>query len=725
MDCDDAIMRRLCIYFFYDTDGIVDDYVMDAVGAMKEHCEKLLVVCNGKLTDKGRTRLYESGADIVYRRQNEGFDVWAYKYALDKTGWKTLQTYDEVILMNFTIIGPIHPLSELFTTMDKNSELDFWGLSIHHGENYDPWDIMPDGYIPEHLQSHFISIRKSLLASTHFHDYWANMRPINTYQEAIGYHEAIFTATFEKLGYTWDSYIHSDDLKLLTSYPLMFRPLDIIRDRRCPFFKRKAFLLSITEYAAAGVISAPKDTLDYLLSIGYDTKKIFQNLVRYANQTDLRITSMQNFVVDNENNWEDFRSRLDNTCAFVVYIDDLISMKALTDHLTDGHEHPAVYILIGDKLGKKRLNKNLLTSPFIKKIVEGVSQDWMTVASKIMHSYDYLGFINVRENSPKMYPNTKYSLIRHSLKSLESCQNPGCSTLAALAGNGHLGAVTTPIPIWWDQRSWSRWDFKVFNKVSTLLKRQGILVAIDKSKPPYAPVGWGFLIRSSLFETILHRFDTVVVQKKSTEIVLSSIPYCLQSDGYILGTLYTPKLIAEERAHYQLTDTIYRNIETVIPSPATELSPISRVYWRSQNDGYLEKRSATSEYTLSAQGSYEFEVTLPSGFTSLRFDPTEEGGAICVNIRATLNSKKVILKPLNAVSYRNTHIFITSDPQFEIIAEGKKGDRLKVTCDKMSFFTSNDFVPIRYSETSRVYGRAIAQAIEDMQLHYKKRFFGK
>ena len=720
----DAFIRRLCIYFFYDTEGIVDDYVADAVHAMKEHCEKLLVVCNGKLTSQGRTRFYESGADIVYRRQNKGFDVWAYKYALDKTGWEALRNYDEVIMMNFTIIGPIHPLSEMFMAMDRKGALDFWGLSVHHGENYDPWGIMPNGYIPEHLQSHFICIRKSLLSSVHFRNYWANMRPINTYQEAIGYHEAIFTPTFEKLGYTWDSYVHSEDLKPLTSYPLMFRPLDIIRDRRCPFFKRKAFLLSATEYAAAGAVSAPKDTLDYLLSIQYDTRKIFQNLVRYSNQVDLRITSNQNYVVETDSNWENFIPHITNTCAFVVYVDDLISMKALTEHLLDGHDHPDTFILVSSKLGREHLDKELRNNPFVKSIFEGALQDWLIVASKISSHYDRLAFVNVRENSPSMYPNTKYGLVKHSLNSLEACQDPFSNTSAVLGKNGHIGALATPVPVWWDQGSWSRWNYRVFNKASTLLKRQGVYVAIDRSKPPYAPVGWGLLIRSSILEGLLQKTDIDVLRKNSTEVIFTSIPFSLQSNGYLLGIVYTPQLITEERSHYQLTDALYRNPETTTPPPPVELLPTSRVYWRSENDGYLEKRSVASEYTLSPDGNYEFEVTLPSNFSSLRFDPIEEGGVVCANITAVINTKKVILKPLNAVSYKDSHIFITSDPQFEIIDGGEKGDHLKVICEKMSFFTSGDFVPVRYGENSRIYGNAVAQAIEDMQRHYKKRFLG-
>jgi rhamnosyltransferase len=71
-------IKRLAIYFFYDKDGIVDDYVLYVLRDLMEDISSLMVVCNGKLTQQGREKL-ESITPRVLVREDKGFDVWAYK----------------------------------------------------------------------------------------------------------------------------------------------------------------------------------------------------------------------------------------------------------------------------------------------------------------------------------------------------------------------------------------------------------------------------------------------------------------------------------------------------------------------------------------------------------------------------------------------------------------------------------------------------------------------
>ena len=111
-------IKRLVIYFFYDKDGIVDRYVPYMLEDMKKNCSELFVVCNGKLTVEGRAVL-EAITPNVYVRENKGFDVWAYKAAMEQYGWKKLEKFDEVVLMNFTFYGPLYPFSEVFSEMNE------------------------------------------------------------------------------------------------------------------------------------------------------------------------------------------------------------------------------------------------------------------------------------------------------------------------------------------------------------------------------------------------------------------------------------------------------------------------------------------------------------------------------------------------------------------------------------------------------------------------------
>ena len=50
-------IKRLVVYFFYDKDGIVDDYIPYMLNDLNKSISELLVVCNGKLTSESREKL--------------------------------------------------------------------------------------------------------------------------------------------------------------------------------------------------------------------------------------------------------------------------------------------------------------------------------------------------------------------------------------------------------------------------------------------------------------------------------------------------------------------------------------------------------------------------------------------------------------------------------------------------------------------------------------------
>ena len=87
---------------------------------------------------------------------------------------------------------------------------------------FDPYGGCEYGYLPEHIQSHFICVRKTLLKSEKFKNYWDNFPQINSYGDAVSKHEAIFTKKFSDYGFKWDTYVQSNDLKQFTHFVCPF-----------------------------------------------------------------------------------------------------------------------------------------------------------------------------------------------------------------------------------------------------------------------------------------------------------------------------------------------------------------------------------------------------------------------------------------------------------------------------------------------------------------------
>lgn len=122
-------MKRLFIYSFYDNDGIVDDYVPCFLEKFKPYCEEILTVVNGSLSDEGRKKL-EENSTVVFERENVGFDSAGFKFVIEHLGYEKLKEYDELILANSTMFGPIYSPAELFDEMEKR-DCDFWGITEH------------------------------------------------------------------------------------------------------------------------------------------------------------------------------------------------------------------------------------------------------------------------------------------------------------------------------------------------------------------------------------------------------------------------------------------------------------------------------------------------------------------------------------------------------------------------------------------------------------------
>lgn len=288
-------MKRLLIYFFYDKSGIVDNYVYEVLKSMKPFVENILFVSNGEIESKYIDKLGQYTSHVLCRK-NEGFDVWAYKEALEYTGWDNLANYDEVIFMNYTIMGPLFPLDNMFNKMESQ-DIDFWGLSVYHKTDYDHMGMIKYGYIPLHIQSHFIVVRKSLFSADIFQKYWKNMPMINNYFESVAKHEAIFTKHFEDLGYKWSVYVDTRDMEDYVYYPMLHAPVKTIKEYKCPFFKRRSFFHNYNDYLEYSSGNQPVELLNYLIKeTDYNTDYIWENLIRTCSMIDLYENIHLNYI---------------------------------------------------------------------------------------------------------------------------------------------------------------------------------------------------------------------------------------------------------------------------------------------------------------------------------------------------------------------------------------------------------------------------------------------
>lgn len=114
-------MKRLVIYFHYDPAGCIDTACRIAVQAVQKY-GRVVFVTNGTLAPADRVWVRQSGAGRI-ERENVGFDVGAYREALLTLGREKLAEYEEIVLMNYTLAGPVCSLAAMFTALDARPEL--------------------------------------------------------------------------------------------------------------------------------------------------------------------------------------------------------------------------------------------------------------------------------------------------------------------------------------------------------------------------------------------------------------------------------------------------------------------------------------------------------------------------------------------------------------------------------------------------------------------------
>lgn len=272
-------MKRLGIYFFWDKDGVVDDYVPYFLEKLKPFCDELCVVVNGTVNNKSH-RILKNSCDTLLYRENIGFDSWAYKHAIEHYGYKYIaQNFDELLCCNFTFYGPIFPLSEMFDEMERR-DCDFWGITTHPKS-----DNKLNGTIdvPEHIQSFFVAYKKTILQSEFFENYWKNLKPIENYFDAIVFHEFIQSNYYKSNGFKIDTYIskekYNEKLKA-TNY--IAYTLTQIKEDRIPTLKRKIFdTCSGSKFIFAMKNCTQSKLIEYVKNnTEYDVKLIEQNAKR-------------------------------------------------------------------------------------------------------------------------------------------------------------------------------------------------------------------------------------------------------------------------------------------------------------------------------------------------------------------------------------------------------------------------------------------------------------
>ncbi len=714
MIIDEKKVKRLIAYFIYDKQGIVDDYIIYMLRALKEHSSEIAVVVNGKLTSESREKLNQV-TPVVMVRENKGLDVWAYKTVLDYYGWDKLVTYDEVIMMNFTIMGPVYPLSEMFESMSAR-DLDFWGITMYHKyEKGDPFGTIECGYIPDHIQSHFIAVRTPMLKSIEFQSYWNNMQEIKDYRDAVGCHEAMFTKRFSEKGFKWDVYADMGDG--YNNHPILCATREMLEEKRCPIFKRRSFMQDYSNIIHDTVGQEAIEAYDFIdKHTDYDVNLIWDNILRLENQADIKKNMQLNYILDSKHGTDISEVLKKKRVALVLhfYFEDLA--EYCLHYVKSMPKEADIYVTVGSEKKKKIIEETFSVLENNVKVIlienRGRDVSALLVGTKdFIMDYDYVCFVHDKKVT-QLSPQTvgagfSYKCFENLLPTKEFVQN----VIRTFEENPRAGLLTPPPPNHGDYYITLGLEWGMNYDVTVeLAEKLGITVPIDEKKEPIAPLGTMFWFRPKalklLFDQDWEYKDFPAEPNKIDGTLLHAVEriysYVVQQEGY-----YPAWIFSEKGAQIEVTNLNYMvrglnnavfhmgpgagNYEDVLITTKRAFGEWrmcrsalgylegnivrARMYFKNES-GFSEENSFLAENSVDEVihlDNHEFlytDLDKLGVIEELRWDPGEVGGIVVrdIHIKVLFQNNHIEEYMLsdavsNGVMVDDGLVFIAPDPQ--------------------------------------------------------------
>ncbi|KAA9261778.1 rhamnan synthesis F family protein [Streptococcus anginosus] len=232
-------MKLLLLYVHFNKYNRVSSHVYYQLTKMRPLFSKVVFISNSSISDQDYHKLVELRLmDQFIQRENIGFDFAAWRDGMTEVGFETLDSYDSITIMNDTCFGPLWDIKEYYLKYETDENVDFWGLTNNRET---PKSRYTQGF-REHIQSYFITFKKSVITSHTFREFWENVKNYTNVQDVIDNYETQVTTKFLDAGFKYDvifNTVNEDSSHMLHADFSFYHPTAIL-DHKVPFIKVKA-----------------------------------------------------------------------------------------------------------------------------------------------------------------------------------------------------------------------------------------------------------------------------------------------------------------------------------------------------------------------------------------------------------------------------------------------------------------------------------------------------
>lgn len=186
--------KRAAVFAAYNKEGVIPDYVVYYLKNLKTITDVIVFVSDNEIQSSEIKKIKPYITFSITKPHGE-YDFGSYKrgfFYLKNKG--ILNKIDEIIFCNDSTYGPIFPFEDVFNSMKRKQNIDFWGLTVNT-------EIKP------HIQSFFYVFKKNVFLSDSFQNFMSLIKKeMNGWAVTLKY-EVEFTAYLKKQGFNYTSFV--------------------------------------------------------------------------------------------------------------------------------------------------------------------------------------------------------------------------------------------------------------------------------------------------------------------------------------------------------------------------------------------------------------------------------------------------------------------------------------------------------------------------------------
>ena len=276
-------MKRICLFAGYDKTNIIQDYVVYYLKELSSVSD-IYYMADNEISESEKLKIipYVKGA---YGFHHKKYDFGSWQELINIIGWEKILEYDELILANDSVFGPVYPMQEFMNYIENDREWDICG--INKAVKYNIW----------HLSSYFLVFKKKVFNTNIFKTHIESVYPESKLADIVDKYEVPFMKKFYDNGFVVKCVLEKD-----------VNVYDEWRDALnygSPFIKVKGFLGNNTKIKD---IIYLKNQLNYPLKLIKSMvqkriiKNIRQNILRFhlgKGKTNIKILGIS--IIRHEN----------------------------------------------------------------------------------------------------------------------------------------------------------------------------------------------------------------------------------------------------------------------------------------------------------------------------------------------------------------------------------------------------------------------------------------